>query len=174
MEHQRRANGRPIPKEALKQQRIRKAMQALYVVLVVAVLDGVYSVVDAAVDRFHWKLDLTEGKVFQLTETTEEVLAGVEKDVTVLILNNEKDADTNIAEVLSRYEAASSHIRVDYLDMELNPAVVEEYRQKGVSLSEDGVLVLCGDYVCVYRVIEETVYIYRVVHGATDYTKYFK
>ena len=147
MEHQRRANGRPIPKEALKQQRVRKAMQALYVVLVVAVFIGVYSVVDAAVDRFHWKLDLTEGRVFQLTETTEEVLAGVEKDVTVLILNNEKDADTNIAEVLSRYEAASSRIRVDYLDMELNPAVVEEYRQKGVSLSEDGVLVLCGDYV---------------------------
>ena len=33
--------------------------------------------------------------------------------------------------------------------------------------------VLCGEYVCVYRVIEDTVFIYRVVHGATDYTKYF-
>ena len=34
--------------------------------------------------------------------------------------------------------------------------------------------ILCGDYVCVYRMVEDTVYIYRVVHGATDYTKYFK
>ncbi len=33
---------------------------------------------------------------------------------------------------------------------------------------------LCGEYVCVYRVMEGTVYIYRIVHGATDYPKYFK
>lgn len=33
---------------------------------------------------------------------------------------------------------------------------------------------ICGDYVCVYKVIEKRVYIYRVVHGATDYPKLFK
>lgn len=31
-----------------------------------------------------------------------------------------------------------------------------------------------GDYVCVYKVIEKKVYIYRVVHGTTDYPKLFK
>ena len=34
--------------------------------------------------------------------------------------------------------------------------------------------VLCGDYVCVYKLIDETVFIYRIVHGATDYPKQFK
>lgn len=33
---------------------------------------------------------------------------------------------------------------------------------------------ICGDYVCVYKVIEEIIYIYRVVHGASDYPKLFK
>ena len=33
---------------------------------------------------------------------------------------------------------------------------------------------ICGDYVCVYKVIEENVYIYRIVHGASDYPKSFK
>lgn len=33
---------------------------------------------------------------------------------------------------------------------------------------------VCGDYVCVYKVIVDTVYIYRVVHGATDYPKLFR
>ena len=32
---------------------------------------------------------------------------------------------------------------------------------------------ICGDYVCIYKVIEENVYIYRVVHGASDYPKLF-
>ena len=33
--------------------------------------------------------------------------------------------------------------------------------------------VLCGDYVCVYRLIGQTVFVYRIVHGATDYPKLF-
>lgn len=34
-------------------------------------------------------------------------------------------------------------------------------------------LVLTKTYLAVYRVIEDTVYIYRVVNGATDYPKLF-
>ena len=31
--------------------------------------------------------------------------------------------------------------------------------------------VICGTYVCIYKVIGDVVYIYRMVHGATDYKK---
>ena len=34
--------------------------------------------------------------------------------------------------------------------------------------------VLCGDYICIYKLIGEVVYVYRIVHGATDYPKLFK
>ena len=34
--------------------------------------------------------------------------------------------------------------------------------------------VLCGKYVCVYRVVEPDVFVYRIVHGATDYPSYFR
>jgi len=34
--------------------------------------------------------------------------------------------------------------------------------------------VICGDYVCVYKVIGPSVYVYRVVNGRTDYPKYKK
>ena len=33
---------------------------------------------------------------------------------------------------------------------------------------------VCGEYICIYRLIDDTIYIYRVVHGATDYPKLFK
>jgi toxin ParE1/3/4 len=33
---------------------------------------------------------------------------------------------------------------------------------------------ICGDYVCVYKLVNDIVYIYRVVHGATDYPKLFR
>jgi plasmid stabilization system protein ParE len=34
--------------------------------------------------------------------------------------------------------------------------------------------VLCGDYVCVYKVLGSTVYVYRIVNGRMDYPKLFK
>lgn len=34
--------------------------------------------------------------------------------------------------------------------------------------------VICGDYVCVYKVIGDRVFIYRVVNGKTDYPRLLK
>ena len=34
--------------------------------------------------------------------------------------------------------------------------------------------VLSGDYVCVYKIALNTVYVYRIVNGRTDYPKLFK
>lgn len=31
-----------------------------------------------------------------------------------------------------------------------------------------------GEYVCVYKLISETVFVYRVVHGSTEYSKLLK
>lgn len=34
--------------------------------------------------------------------------------------------------------------------------------------------VICGDYVCVYKVAGSSVYVYRVVNGRTDYPRLLK
>lgn len=34
--------------------------------------------------------------------------------------------------------------------------------------------VICGDYVCVYKLIGSSVFVYRVVNGKTDYPKLLK
>lgn len=34
--------------------------------------------------------------------------------------------------------------------------------------------ILCKDYVCVYKVIADVVFVYRVINGKTDYPKLFK
>lgn len=33
--------------------------------------------------------------------------------------------------------------------------------------------VVAGNYVCVYRVIDSAIVVYRIVHGTTDYPKFF-
>lgn len=35
-------------------------------------------------------------------------------------------------------------------------------------------LIVVGEYLCIYRVMETTIYIYHVVHGSTNYPQLFK
>lgn len=140
-----RAHGHKIPSDVLQRNRKKRALVLLSAVLTVAVALGAFAVVSAAVSRFGWKADLTENKLFQLTDTTEQVLDALDQSVEIIYCNPQSDADSNIRELLSRYEAASPHIQTTYLDLTANPAVVEEWRQKNISLSEDGVLVSCGE-----------------------------
>ncbi|MDO4614861.1 MAG: GldG family protein [Lachnospiraceae bacterium] len=144
MEHQRRANGKPIPEEVLKAHKQQHRMHVIFAVLVVATALAAYSVVAAAVSRFHWKLDLTEGQIFRLTDTTKEVLSELDQDVVITYCNSQAAADSNIEEVLNRYESGSDHIRVEYVDLNVNPAFAQTYADRNLTLSEDGVLVESG------------------------------
>lgn len=35
-------------------------------------------------------------------------------------------------------------------------------------------MLVCGKYVCFYRLIGSTVYVYHIVHGSREYSKLFK
>ena len=73
---------RDIPEEALRQSRRSRNLLAAYVLLLTAVVLAVFAVACAAVDRFGWKMDLTQNQVFRLTDTTKELLE--ELDLTEL------------------------------------------------------------------------------------------
>lgn len=119
-------------------------MLGAYVLLMAAVALAMFAVVCAAVSRFGWKADLTQNQVFRLTDTTKDILAELDQPVELIYCNTENDADSNIKEVLRRYAGASGQISVSYLDLEANPAAVEEWAGRNIDLSSDGILVLCG------------------------------
>lgn len=141
---QRKANGKRIPEEALRRGKRARAALSAFVVLTVAVAIGVFAVVSAAVSRFGWKVDLTEGQVFRLTDATKEVLEGLDQTVELIYCNSVNSADSNIKEILNRYEAASPYIDVTYMDLAANPSTVEEWAGRNITLSSDGVLVQSG------------------------------
>ncbi len=45
---------------------------------------------------------------------------------------------------------------------------------KNELLKEGYRMLICGRYLCFYRVIGKMVYVYHIVHGATDYPKLFR
>ena len=135
---------REIPEEALRRSRRSRLVLGAYVLLLAAVAIAVFAVACAAVSRFGWTLDLTQNQVFRLTDTTKDLLSELDQPVELVYCNTENDADSNIKEVLRRYAGASDQISVSYLDLEANPAMVEEWFGKNIELSSDGILVLCG------------------------------
>lgn len=83
-----------------------------------------------------------------------------------------------IAEYYLRMVGASAAERVTDQILE-TLARLERYPYLGSS-HPDPVLasmeyrrIISGEYVCVYKVIEHSIVVYRIVHGATDYPKYF-
>lgn len=141
---QERQRERSIPREALRRSRRSQLMLGAYALLLCAAALAAFAVARAAVDRFGWKLDLTQDQVFRLTDVTRDVLAELDQPVELIYCNSEASADSNIKEVLRRYASAGRRITVSYLDLEANPAAVEEWSWRHIDLSRDGVLVLCG------------------------------
>ena len=143
---QRRANLHKIPAEVLAQNKKAGTRYILFAVLVIALAFGIFSVVTAATDRFGLKIDLTSNKLYELTDTTKEILSGLEKPVSIVYCAAKSEADENLAAVLDNYDAASDMLEISYVDLDSNPAFAEKYFRKGISLAADGVLVSCGDF----------------------------
>jgi len=51
---------------------------------------------------------------------------------------------------------------------------VDKLRQGFACVGPEDTVVLCGDLVCVYKVIGQSVFVYRVVNGRTDYPQLLK
>ena len=123
----------------------KKVNGVLGAALILFVVISFNTFVAALTDVFGLRGDLTEEKLFQLTDTTKEVLAGLEEDVTLSYFDEEDGSDTNLSELLKRYDRYSDRVSVRYVDLDANPAMAGEYRKKGITLSANAVLAECGE-----------------------------
>ena len=107
---------------AMKARAARAGASALGILLAVALLLGVNYL-----SSRHWKRgDWTRTQVFSLSEKTRQILAGLQKPVRVTVfMTSRAQLYTEVRELLSRYQAASPKIEIEYLDPERNRARAE-------------------------------------------------
>lgn len=81
--------------------------------------------------RYHHRGDWTKTRIYSLSEQTENVLAGLERDVTVtLFLTPGSRLYEPTQELLDRYQAASPRIAVRSIDPERNPVEAQRLAQQ--------------------------------------------
>lgn len=132
-------------------------------VLIGAVIVVVVNVLSYQLPEGVKNVDVTNQKLYTLTEDTYTVLEELDQDVTLYMLSSEEDADDIISKTLKRYAEASDYITVEYVDPTVSPNFYSTYTD--TTPTEDSVIVVSGDY---SKVIDY----YDIYEYTVDYSTY--
>ncbi len=83
--------------------------------------------------------DTTSEGMFTIGDTTKEIVAGLETDVTLYHITQPDNADPVVQEILQRYADLSSHIKVTQIDPVANPTFISKYT-KADQLTENSII----------------------------------
>jgi len=115
-----------------------------YATLMIVAALAVIVAVNILVDQVPAKLDLTENRLFSLSEETLKILGGLSSDVTITSITRKASEDPIIKEILSRYAQKSGHVKLATVDPERNPGWSKQYDAAGSGLREGSLVVARG------------------------------
>lgn len=155
-----KAKGKKPKKSKMDSRRFRYGSMATAITAVVAVLVVVLNVVVSLLaDRFPINIDLTQNKLFSLSDNSVEIAKSINKDVQVIVFGSEdlyKNPNMGsdyyqvealykeIYKALQQYTSYSGgKVTVKYEDLNLNPQLATQYNKYEVTSSD--ILLLCGD-----------------------------
>ena len=125
-------------------QKTDQTMRRLYTLLLALALCA-YVLTNLCVrladDRFGLSLDMTQERLYELSELTGEACAWLSEPVCVYVVSAQSDYPAMLREMLSRYTRLSPLISVEYVDPYANPVFLEHYAQMGLQLEEGDLLV---------------------------------
>ncbi len=82
--------------------------------------------------------DISGNKVYEISDTSREIIAGLEDDIDITVITEEDYLDDMLRTFLRKYVALSRPSFHDIVDPVLHPSVLEEY-----DTEEDTIVVEC-------------------------------
>lgn len=83
-------------------------------------------------------IDVSNTKIYEITDTSREFLQGLDEEVTFTVLAVKEEADERIQTFLSKYASLSKQISVEWIDPVLHPSALKEY-----DAAENSIVVSC-------------------------------
>ena len=106
-------------------------------VLVIAIVI-VFNLVIGQIPEAYRNLDMSSTKIYEISDTTKDLLSGLNDKVDMKVLAVKKDTDDRIKTFISKYAALSDKINVEWIDPVLHPSALAEY-----NASENTIVVSC-------------------------------
>lgn len=139
--------------EILSKFRTRKfkvgSLATAMTIIVAAVIVVINLIVGQLTEKFSLSLDLTQNKIFSLTEQSINFIKNLDKDVEIILLSDEStfvqtnSYFTQANSVLKKYDLNSDKIKLTYVDTVKNPTYLNEYQNE--NLTENSIIVKSGD-----------------------------
>lgn len=98
----------------------------LLTVIVIAVA-VVINLIVSALPTTYTRLDLSDKKLFTISEQTKDILKNLDEKITIYLIAEKGNEDATITELLDRYKSLSSNISVSYIDPVVQPGFVGNY-----------------------------------------------
>jgi len=95
-------------------------------------------------NRYHWRFDASQARIHSLSDQTQKVLAGLERDVEITAFFQKLDQPP-VRTLLDRYRYASERVKVDYADPTSRPDLVERMKIPQEKLGKGLLHVKLGD-----------------------------
>ena len=73
------------------------------------------------------QLDTTAGTLYTLSQETEDILDGLEQDVTIYWIVQSGQEDETLGTLLDRYAARSNYVTLETIDPDVSPNFLQEY-----------------------------------------------
>lgn len=115
----------------------------LFSLLLIAIIIVVNYGVDMLAERYPLKADLTRNGIYKLSDYTKNLLHDLDKDVSVYAFYSESGKNDQILEILYRYQRESSHIQLQVVSPEENPALSLKYDESNQGLNEGTIIFDC-------------------------------
>lgn len=123
-----------------------------YATLMTAFVLAILVVVNLVVGQIPFKLDLTENRMFSLSDQTDTVLKNLNQEIRIIGLYQAGQENPMFDEILQRYRRGNKNISITYIDPVKNPTFSSKYTKDGTSLREGSYIVESGDK---YKVIDQ-------------------
>jgi len=85
-------------------------------------------------------IDVSSTKIYEISDTSRDLLKGLNQDVTMTVLAVKDETDDRITTFLSKYAGLSGKIKVKWVDPVLHPSALTQY-----NAGENSIVVSCED-----------------------------
>ena len=117
----------------------------VYSLAMAALVIGIIIIVNLMAKQLNFSIDLTEDKVFSLSDQSSQIISNLTEKVEIIALHKSGSEETTITRILNEYKKNSDAVTINYIDPELHPNVVSKYQKAGSSLSYGSIIVTNGE-----------------------------